>query len=225
MLKRSDIVNILVLGEIVGASFFAIFRVQCADPEFQFFVCGLPQAVAAPLFFLGVPLAALGSLVGAWFLSKKMPSFFQVGKFIAVGVSNTAIDWGILNLLVFPLAFTVLGVTDVKNIPQLYRVTMKGVSFTIATLNSFFWNKTWTFQHRSTAGIGREAAQFYFFTAIGLSINVGAFWAFQKLGPQDNRFWVGVLAPGFATILSAIWDFFAYRFIVFKPKKQEVEVA
>lgn len=215
-LRRADVVRIFILGEIVGASFFAIFQVQCEDPGFRFFVCGLSSPYARVLFFAGVPCAAFLALVAASLLARRIPPLLQVAKFISVGVSNTAIDWGILNLLIAPVAASLFGITDIRNLPQLHRVAMKGLSFAAATLNSYFWNKTWTFERRGTAHIGKEAAQFYLFTLVGLAINMSAFWVFQSLGPKESRFWIGVLAPGFATLLSAAWDFLSYKLVVFK---------
>lgn len=205
-LKRQDIISILVLGEIVGASFFAIFNAQCADPAFHFFVCDLSQSVAQAFFFFGVPLVALFALLAAWVIALRVPVMLQIAKFLAVGVSNTSIDWGILNLLLIPLGLST----------GLYALG-KGISFGIATLNSFFWNKFWTFKHQDTKGLGRQMMLFYGLTAIGLGINVGAATLFKELGP-DTRFWAGILAPGFATLISAVWDFLSYRFVVFKPR-------
>jgi len=118
-------------------------------------------------------------------------------------VSNTMIDWGVLNLLLVPLG---LGTASY--------VGGKGLSFAVATLNSYFWNKTWTFQKKGLKGAGKEAAQFYLLTAVGLAINVGAATFFKEIGP-DTKFWAGILAPGFATLISAVWNFSSYRFIVF----------
>src|SRR3989344_4906311 len=215
--RTIDAIIILILGEIVGAAFFAIARVQGLDvvvagllqpqPEFEI----SPQTISTvrlafiPLFFLGVPIAAFVSLLAAFFVGRRFPVLPQVSKFIAVGVSNTAIDWGVLNLLLAPVATSLFGISSLSQLSQLYRAIFRGVSFLFATLNSYFWNKTWTFQSKEKK-IGKEATQFYFFTAIGLLINVAAFSLFQKLAP-DSKFWVGILAPGFATIISAIWDF------------------
>ena len=184
--RTIDAIIILILGEIVGAAFFAIARVQGLDvvvagllqpqPEFEI----SPQTISTvrlafiPLFFLGVPIAAFVSLLAAFFVGRRFPVIPQVSKFIAVGVSNTAIDWGILNLLLAPVAASLFGITSLAQLSQLHRAVFKGISFLFATLNSYIWNKTWTFKSKEKK-LGKEAIQFYLFTAIGLLINVAAF--------------------------------------------------
>ena len=203
-LSKQDTVSIFVLGEIVGVCGYAIVRVQGFDAALARFV---PAPVMPALFIIGIPVGALVSLLVASVIAKKIPVIYQIAKFIAVGVSNTMIDWGVLNLLLVPLG---LGTASY--------VGGKGLSFAVATLNSYFWNKTWTFQRKEMKGAGKEALQFYLLTAVGLGINVGAATLFKEIGP-NTKFWAGILAPGFATLLSAGWDFFAYRFIVFRQKE------
>jgi len=199
--RTIDAIIILILGEIVGAAFFAIARVQ--EETIGAFIATIPVPPAL-LFFVGVPVGALAALWAAYKVSGKLPFLPQIAKFVAVGVSNTAIDWGLLNLLLAPLG---LGTTTFA--------LAKGFSFAVATLNSFFWNKYWTFEKKQTAGAGREAALFYLFTAVGLGINVGAATLFKVLGP-DTKFWAGILAPGFATLISAVWNFLSYKLVVFR---------
>lgn len=57
----------------------------------------------------------------------------QMIKYGTVGVSNTLIDLGVLNLLVW------LGMSAIP---------ANSISFSLAALNSFYWNKFWTFNDR-----------------------------------------------------------------------------
>lgn len=208
--SKQDGVSILVLGEVVGAFFFVIFRVQCAEPDFGFFVCDIPQKILVPLFFVGIPIAAFAALFIASVIAQRLPALRQISKFLAVGVANTAVDWGILNLLLAPFGLT-----------NAAFALSKGISFGIATLHSFSWNKFWTFEKRELKGFGQEALQFYIVTAVGLAINVGAATLFKVLGPE-TKFWAGILAPGLATVFSAVWNFLGYKLIVFRKKEVEV---
>ena len=60
----------------------------------------------------------------------------QAVRFLIVGLSNTAVDLIIFNLL--------------RLIPGMPDVAAKAVSYFCGIVNSFFWNKYWTFNARGT---------------------------------------------------------------------------
>ncbi|KKU20767.1 MAG: GtrA family protein [Candidatus Azambacteria bacterium GW2011_GWC1_46_13] len=104
------------------------------------------------LFHLGLrnPFVFLFSIViisvlwpfGVWlgiFLSRWLPFMAQVGKFAAVGFLNTAIDFGVLNLLSYLSGVTAGFVIGGVNIP----------GFIVAVSNSYLWNKLWVSQQRN----------------------------------------------------------------------------
>lgn len=135
---------------------------------------------------------------------------YQFGKFAAVGALNTLIDLGVLNFLII--------LTDITG--GIYFSVFKGISFLTAVTNSYFWNKFWTFGSRLPANI-KEYARFGFFTAIGLLINVStASFMVVVIGSFLNvnpKIWANVAAL-FATFVSLIWNFLAYKYIVFKSQ-------
>ena len=212
-LKKKDLIIVAILGEIVGALGYAIVNAQptLSDLSIKF----LPQeGLLMPLFVVGVPIAAVCALLVAYILAKKVnPIFFQMGKFAAVGFSNTAIDWGILNIILAGFGFAVG--------TSLYPAG-KAISFAFATLNSFVWNRFWSFEKKGTSNLGKEALQFYIFTGIGLVINVIVATIIARVGP-DTKLWAGVMAPALATATSMVWNFTAYKFFVFKkPASQKM---
>ena len=77
---------------------------------------------------------------------KKEDIFYQFSKFFLVGGMNVLIDLGILSLLI------VLFKID----KGLWYSAFKGFSFLLAAVNSYFWNKLWTFapQRRIRRGGG-----------------------------------------------------------------------
>jgi putative flippase GtrA len=114
----------------------------------------------------------------------------QFIKFAVVGVLNTAIDIGLLNLLLYFGWNTILANT---------------VAFLIAATNSFIWNKYWTFGDQKgdwkkqlpfylivvTVGVGISNAFIYVFSLIfGWDINVvkivsiGAVFSWNFLAPK-----------------------------------------
>lgn len=148
-----------------------------------------------------------GTYIGSR-LSRFIPWFFQFAKFAAVGFLNTAIDFGILNLLIF-----LTGITKGVGI-----IGINSVSFLSAVTNSYFWNKGWTFQLGTQVRAG-EFLQFVVVTFIGLLINnsivfAGTTW-FSPLFGLDAVLWVNfVKAAG--VVVALIWNFIGYKLIVFR---------
>ena len=154
------------------------------------------------------PLLAVSGILIASFLAKKIPIFFQFAKFFLVGVSNTFIDLGILNLLMWVFAAS-SGVS--------YSI-FKALSFGCSVVNSYFWNKFWTFQNGTKAST-REFSGFCLIAGIGFFLNVGiASLIVNVLGPQlglSQEIWANIGAIIAICCVSA-WSFLGYKFIIFK---------
>lgn len=148
------------------------------------------------------------ALFATHLLNRLHHSFFQFGKFAAVGALNTLIDLGLLNFLIM--------VTDITS--GIYFSIFKAFSFIAAITNSYYWNKFWTFSSPLPVNF-KEYFRFAFFTTIGLLINVSvASFVVSTLGPlfgAEPKLWANVGAL-VATVVSLIWNFFAYKYIVFR---------
>jgi len=169
----------------------------------------LYSKLSAPLLlvflFAGLPIIFTIGLAFAGFISKKIPLLWQFAKFAQVGVLNTAIDFGILNLLIF-----VTGITSGLSI-----IPLNAISFSTAIVNSFFWNEKWVFKAKKEANF----ITFVVVTLIGLAINSGIVYAITTFVPptfvDSQTLWAN-LAKVLATGISLIWNFTGYRLIVFK---------
>ena len=164
--------------------------------------------------FFGLFVLAPIALVAAHFLSRLWAPLYQFAKFAAVGVLNTFIDFGILNLLI---AFT-----DIQS--GIGFSAFKGISFLGGTTNSFFWNKFWTFDSKEKTTVN-QTAKFYAIAVAGWVLNVGAA-SFVVNGisrPEviSPNLWanVGALVGVGASLL---WNFFGYKYFVFKKEPQQV---
>ncbi len=197
MLKKSDIIISIIIGFLIGVLFLIIFKNVGAEIPYKW----LLPIVFPFLTLLGIFLAA--------FIGRKLLIVWQAAKFLLVGALNTFIDLGVLNLLIL-----ISGIAS----GGLYSV-FKGISFIIAVINSYFWNKFWTFKRSETIAPGNEFLQFFIVSVVGFSINVGvASLVVNVIGPQFGliaEVWANIGAI-VAAFCGMVWNFVGYKFIVFK---------
>jgi putative flippase GtrA len=152
----------------------------------------------------------------------------QGAKFGVVGVSNTLIDY---------ILFMVI--TTAFNVPLHQTYLVKFISGPVAMLNSFFWNRRWTFQ--SKAAIAPAGAKFlavnltgvfmirpfllWVFTVPAVALGEFGFQVAQAMGivgllpdTVTPDWMVKTVAFGMATVIGAVWDFFLYKYWAFKEK-------
>lgn len=153
-------------------------------------------------------LWAFGIWLGV-FLSRWVGFMRQFARFAVSGFLATAIDFGILNFLMF--------VTGLAS--GLPFTLFKTASFVVAATNSYFVNKFWTF-HKKTEKISyKEYLQFFAVSLVGITINVGiASFVVNGIGPQfgiEPKVWANLGAVAGAAI-GLIWNFVGFKLIVFK---------
>lgn len=199
-MKKRDIIAAFIIGEVCALILLLILRFLEASPLI---------VEIAKFFPLILPIL---SILGVYFISlfeEKTPVLFQAGKSFLVGILNTFIDLGILTILM----------ESFQVFEGLLYLIFTGISFTVATLNSFFWNKFWTFEKRETKEALKETSQFYLITTGGFLIHLGiASFLVNVLGPQfgiSKEVWA-YIGKIVAVILGFGWNFFGYKFIVFK---------
>ncbi|NTU69865.1 GtrA family protein, partial [bacterium] len=148
----------------------------------------------------------------------------EVGKFGLVGILNTLLDIGILNVLKFLFNFPTLS----ANI----------ISTSIATVNSYILNKSWTFKDKEKKWV-KQFVVFAILSAIGIAINttilkfLSEVWTvipdffvsvvhFLKLdGIFKDAFVITNSAKVFAIAGSMIWNFITYKKFAFNKKKEK----
>ncbi|MFH1979399.1 MAG: GtrA family protein [Patescibacteria group bacterium] len=199
--KKHDIIYTLILGEVTAwLAFFIIKNLELVSFPFLWLVLAS-----------GTPLTAIICLYLTFLIGKKIPVIFQAGKFAVIGISNTLIDWGVLNILIF---FT--GVVG-----GVFYSIFKGLSFVVATSNSFIWNKFWTFNKKDSNNTGKELSQFLIVSLIGLGINILVASLIvnlvQPVGGASPKIWA-TLGAVIASASSMAWNFLGYKFLVFKKK-------
>lgn len=160
------------------------------------------------LMVVGFMVLAIFALWVVSLLSRRISILLQFAKFAAVGAMNTLLDLGILNALIFS--------SDIAT--GYWYSVFKAISFVVASINSYLWNKYWTFGVSGGVNI-KEFGQFFTITLIGFGINVGiASFVVNVISPMGNispNLWANVGALS-ATVISLAWNFIGYKFFVFK---------
>mgnify|MGYP000913849477 CR=1 FL=1 len=133
-------------------------------------------------------------------------------KFAIVGISGSVVDFGIFNLL---LSFAGLSST-----------ISQAISFTMAVINNFIWNRLWTYPETKKSGVLKPFIQFGLVNVIGLGIRTGLFLVIE---PQMIKL-SSLILPNFSQpvtighnltlalviLIVMLWNYFANRYWTFK---------
>lgn len=192
---RNDAMSSLVLGLIIGV--FAPLILQ-----------NIGKTLPLQNYYFAI-FPAL-TLIGVWiayFIGARLPILVQIAKFGVVGIANTVIDFGVLNYL----SATQHVFSGMALIP------LNMISFTAAVVNSYFWNKYWTFKAGGD-GAGKQFAEFIIISVIAIFLNSGLMYLLTlipPLGGVSEQMWLNI-SKAAATLISLVWNFVGYKFIVFK---------
>ena len=201
-MKKVDILASFIIGVISAG--IAMFILDFAEWE-QFPLFGeYPLAL-----FLVLPIGAIGMIFVANILVKKIPVVWQVAKCFLVGILNTFLYLGLLNLLMWHF--------------QIFKGwhwnALNAAAFSIGAVNSYFWNKYWAFEKKETRPGAGEFGRLYVITGIGFFLNLGITYSLVNIvGPQFEftaKIWNN-LAAGIAVFIVFAWNFIGYKFVVFK---------
>ena len=130
----------------------------------------------------------------------KRRGFRQLVKFGLVGASSTVIDWGSYLLLT-----RIFGI--------LYLMA-KVLSFSVAVLNSYTWNRRWTFRSTDPQKL-RQFIKFLIIALVGLVLNTSIMYlAVEKLKLHD------IYGLFLATAMVFFWNFSANKFWTFRENEK-----
>lgn len=152
--------------------------------------------------------AAFGIAIG-YALSKIRPFFFQLAKFGLIGVTNSVVDIGIYNSFIY--------YSNVSSGSMI--IVFKCISVLGAIVNSYIWNKYWSFEKKNADNLKQEFTQFLIISSIGLLLNVGiTAFVVNIIGAPtgfSEKAWANVGGLT-ASVLVLTWNFVGYKFFVFK---------
>jgi len=201
MITKKDYFLISIVG-----FFFGLFLLPVLN-NIKFPFAGITFITGFLIILLATIFADFALFIAS-LLAKLIPIVLQIAKFAAIGALNTLLDLGILNILII-----------ISGVAVGYWYSLfKACSFIIANINSYFWNKHWTFGISDKANV-KEFGEFLAVSLIGFGLNIASaslvvnvISAPQNFSPER---WANIGALS-ATVISLIWNFIGYKFFVFK---------
>jgi HAD superfamily phosphatase (TIGR01668 family) len=159
--------------------------------------------------------------------------FRQFVKFCVVGGSSFVIDTGLRMLLMFAVPWRgellsiVAGRWLLEGAPALFAFAHEPkdaffpiasfLAASVAILNSFLWNRMWTFQIRGKQERFDQLRRFVIVSIIGLGLNVVLSTIFNQLLPGDPRR-TAPIATLMAAVIVAFWNFGGQRLYAFRKR-------
>lgn len=133
-------------------------------------------------------------------------------RFGIVGVINSIIDYCIFEILV--------AVLHVHSSSGLFICTL--ISGGLAVINSYFWNKRWTFKDKNKDYV-QQFIRFALLNAVSLTINATAVIILNGIFPANFMIHGHAvkslyLTKALAILITMVFNFITYRAFVFKQK-------
>ncbi len=131
------------------------------------------------------------------------PTVRQFVKFVIVGFTNTVLDFGIY-----------VALTRLSEFWREHYLWANVIAFSIAVVNSYIWNRRWTFRNTQRA-IHIQFAKFALVSIVGLGLNE----AVLALLVSAAGFY-DIAAKAAAVAVVTVWNFAANRFWTFSVPGQ-----
>jgi len=210
-MSKSDLTKGLIIGFLMGLFFIIIGHNVIDSIQEGIYWFSISYFYLLPLIF---PCLICIWLLFTSLIGKKFPIIYQIGRFLSVGALNASISLGVLNALLM-----ITGITE-KDI--IIYALISVFSNSLGIINSYFWNKAWTFKKELKAK-GKEFFLFYIFTGIGVLINMAITVLFARIiGPALNMsggVLIGLIAPICGILTEAVWNFIIYKLLIFKNEQ------
>ncbi len=138
-------------------------------------------------------------------------------RFAVVGIIGAVVDFSTFNLL-----------NGLFHVPAVWA---QAVSFTVAVISNFTWNRLWTYPDSRSKSMRRQLVQFFVVNAVGLAIRTPIFSGLE--GPLRRLFSglrppLAILTPSFmghnlalafAVVVVMMWNFFVNRYWTYNDVK------
>ncbi len=180
-----------------------------ADGILTYLHTALPFGISPTLLVWTLPVLWVVGVQLGYALGVLFKPLTQFGRFACIGFANALVDFGVLYLLIGWTGYS-------AGIAYSF---FKTVSFTVATVHSYFWNKYWAFDAGASRGGGSEIARFSVVALASIVVNVAAASATVALRPAafGAQTWAGIGAV-VGSAVALIFSFIGYRVFVFRKK-------
>lgn len=139
-------------------------------------------------------------------------------KFGFVGITGAIVDFGVMNLM-----------RIVVGLPLIWA---QAISFIIAVINNFLWNRFWTYPDSRSKAPSQQLVQFFLVNLVGLIVRTPLVTWFDKIilsildksGPNiplDDYIISQNLALVGAVLIILLWNFFANRYWTYSDVSDE----
>lgn len=140
-------------------------------------------------------------------------------RFAVVGAAGAVIDFGVFNLLTNLITFFKQNV-----------VWASVISFILAVISNFTWNRLWTYPDSRSKPLSRQLFQFVIVSVIGLLVRTPIFSFLEKsltrifsgrvtIGPISSVMVAHNLALATVILIVMVWNFIANRFWTYNDVK------
>jgi HAD superfamily phosphatase (TIGR01668 family) len=159
----------------------------------------------------------------------------QVVKFAIVGGTSFVVDYVVRFLLLFGIHVggedlgTVFGRWLMQTAPNLFAFASgphkaafpfaAAIAALVAMLNSFTFNRMWTFEIRGREERAAQLRRFYAVSLVGAALNTGFGTLFNALIAGDPKASV-TIATILAALITAVWNFIGQRVFAFRVAKR-----
>ncbi len=143
--------------------------------------------------------------------SKLKRGSIRFSKFSVVGLSNAAVDIGVLNLF--------LWLQPTREVYLL--VIFNGIALVLANANSYVWNTLWTFRGRAEHDL-RQGVLFALQALVNIGVSNTLFWALIHpliVNTEIPTYLVGNVAKIASVLVASTISFFILRYVVFSRKR------
>ena len=135
----------------------------------------------------------------------------RFSKFSVVGLSNAAVDIGVLNLF--------LWLQPTREVYLL--VIFNGVALVLANANSYVWNSLWTFKGRAEHDL-RQGVLFALQALVNIGVSNTLFWALIHpliVNTEIPTYLVGNFSKLCSFLVASTISFFILRYVVFSRRR------
>jgi putative flippase GtrA len=135
----------------------------------------------------------------------------RFSKFSIVGLSNSVIDIGVLNLF--------LWLQPTREVYLL--VFYNAIALVLANLNSYAWNTLWTFRGRAEHDL-RQIVLFALQVLVNIGVSSALFWALIHpiiVYTEVPTYLAGNVAKIISVTVASTLSFFIMRYVVFSRRR------